>query len=126
MTGNDYLADTNAIIYLVNGNSCMEPYKDATFSISIISEMELLSSSSVSDEEAEQIKNVVQDSFVINIDSFIKDKTIELRRTYTIKLPDAIIAATAICRNLTLITADTGFSKIEELNLQLIEPVFVT
>ena len=41
---------------------------------------------------------------------------------YNIKLPDAIIAATAIEQNLTLITADTGFEKIKELNLKLITP----
>ena len=26
MSGIDYLADTNALIYLLNGNPCMKPY----------------------------------------------------------------------------------------------------
>ena len=52
-----------------------------------------------------------------------KDKTIEIRRKYKTKLPDAIVAATAIVNNLPLISADKGFKQISELNLILIVPV---
>lgn len=38
------------------------------------------------------------------------------------KLPDAIIAATAIVNKIPLITADKAFEQIEELNLVLITP----
>jgi predicted nucleic acid-binding protein len=41
---------------------------------------------------------------VIEIDSSIKSIAIEIRKTSKIKLPDAIIAATAIKHNLTLLT----------------------
>lgn len=51
----------------------------------------------------------------------IKEQVIELRKKYTIKLPDAIIAATSIIYSIPLVTADKGFSKIEELDLILIE-----
>ena len=37
-------------------------------------------------------------------------------------LPDSIVAATAICNNVPLITADKGFLNIKELNLILLEP----
>ena len=52
----------------------------------------------------------------------IKERAILIRRTYGTKLPDAIVAATAIECNVPLISADKGFRKIEELNLQLINP----
>ncbi|MCR5456443.1 MAG: PIN domain-containing protein [Bacteroidales bacterium] len=45
-----------------------------------------------------------------------------MRRTYGTKLPDAIVAATAIECNVPLITADKGFRKIKELQLELINP----
>ncbi|WP_374725219.1 PIN domain-containing protein [Flavobacterium arsenatis] len=45
----------------------------------------------------------------------------ELRRKYTIKLPDAIIASTSLVYEIPLVTADKGYSKIEELDLILIE-----
>ena len=49
------------------------------------------------------------------------DQTIQLKRNYQIKLPDAIIAATSITNKVPLISDDTGFSKIKELDLVLLE-----
>ncbi len=40
MSGIDYLADTNALIYLLNGNPCMKPYLQEKLHYSLISEME--------------------------------------------------------------------------------------
>ncbi len=52
-----------------------------------------------------QILNLfVKASVVYNLDEAIILKTVELRKTYKIKLPDAIIAATAIVHGLTLIS----------------------
>jgi predicted nucleic acid-binding protein len=45
----------------------------------------------------------------------IKDITINLRASYKIKLPDAVIAATAIYFDLPLFTMDKGFEKITDL-----------
>ena len=36
MNGIDFLADTNALIYLLNGDSCMFPYLEKNLAISII------------------------------------------------------------------------------------------
>ncbi|WP_434981603.1 PIN domain-containing protein [Daejeonia sp. YH14] len=51
----------------------------------------------------------------------MKEQTIRLKRKYNIKLPDAIIASTSLVYGIPLVTADKGFSKIEELDLILIE-----
>ncbi|MEY4538677.1 MAG: hypothetical protein RLZZ306_434, partial [Bacteroidota bacterium] len=46
----------------------------------------------------------------------IVEKTIEIRRIYKIKLPDALIAATAIVFDLTLVSRnDKDFTQIPEL-----------
>ena len=42
---------------------------------------------------------------------------VRIRRIKKIKTPDAIIAATAIVYNLTLITSDIDFNNIEGLNI---------
>ncbi|MDD6487266.1 MAG: hypothetical protein PUF61_10010 [Spirochaetales bacterium] len=52
MNGIDFLADTNALIYLLAGNSCMSPYLQKNLSFSVISEMELLSYSGITQQEA--------------------------------------------------------------------------
>jgi predicted nucleic acid-binding protein len=50
------------------------------------------------------------------------EKVIELRRTNNIKLPDAIIAATALVSNLVLWTHNTSdFANIPDL--QLLDPL---
>ena len=51
----------------------------------------------------------------------LKSKIIEMRNQYRLKLPDAIIAASAIVNVIVLITADKGFKKVEELQLLIIE-----
>lgn len=51
MNGIDYIADTNAIIYLLSGNLCMKPYISNRLGISIISEMEILSFSGMTDAD---------------------------------------------------------------------------
>ena len=51
----------------------------------------------------------------------LKSKIIEMRNQYRLKLPDAIIAASAIVNDIVLITADKGFKKVEELQLLIIE-----
>ena len=54
---------------------------------------------------------------IYHIDDEIIEKTIELRKKHKIKLPDAIIAATAIVNNFTLISHNfNDFQKITELN----------
>lgn len=123
MNGTDFLADTNALIYLLNGNSCMSPFLQSKLAFSVISEMELLSFSGITTEEENNIKSLLLDCKEISLTDEIKEKTIEIRKKYKTKLPDAIVAASAIINNLPLITADKGFNQIEELDLKLIVPV---
>jgi len=83
----------------------------------------LLSFSGITESEENNIKSLLLDCNEINISDEIKEKTIEIRKKYKIKLPDAIVAASAIVNNIPLITADKGFNQIKELNLKLIVPV---
>ena len=122
MNGISFLADTNALIYLLNGNSCMSPYLEKTLAVSVISEMELLSYSGISKKDEENIKALFNDCTELPISTEIKEKTIEIRKKYKTKLPDAIVAASAIVCDIPLITADKGFRQITELKLEFITP----
>ena len=54
---------------------------------------------------------------VLPITEEISDKTIELRKDYKIKLPDALIAATALVYNFTLVSRNVSdFKRIVGLN----------
>lgn len=117
----DFIADTNFLVYIHEGNEFVESFLDYNFGISFISEIELLGFKGISEKEENKLKQLVDDCFYLDWNSKLKDKTIELRKKYTIKLPDAIIAATSIIYGIPLVTADKRFSKIEELDLILLE-----
>lgn len=51
------------------------------------------------------------------VDQQLIETIYTLRKKYQIKLPDAIIAATSIVYKSSLITADKGFSKIDQLKI---------
>lgn len=62
------------------------------------------------------------DNFVIvDINNQIKELVVDFRQKYKIKLPDCIVAATAIYYDLPIITSDKVFKKLKELNLILYE-----
>ncbi|MBK7871287.1 MAG: type II toxin-antitoxin system VapC family toxin [Saprospiraceae bacterium] len=68
-------------------------------------------------EEANEYKKFVYDAEIFWLTEEIVEKTIEIRRLKRIKLPDAIIASTAIMHDLTLLTNNTGdFTQIPGLN----------
>ena len=80
--------------------------------ISAITEIELLCWKTASDNDLKILLNFINDAVVIELEQPIKLKTAEVRKTHRIKLPDAIIAATALVYNLTLITRNTNDFKV--------------
>jgi predicted nucleic acid-binding protein len=118
----NYLLDTNFVINYFKGIFSDDAAKftdsvinDLTY-VSVITRMELLSLQSLKPKDEEVIKEFIFDSTVFSLEENIITKTILLRRTNKIKLPDAIIAATAIVHNLQLITHNLkDFKNIPEL-----------
>ena len=112
----DFIADTNFLIYVHQGNSDVENFLGYNIGISFITEVELLSYSGITDFEEAKLKSLISDCYLIDWSVDIKEQTIQLKRKYKIKLPDAIIASTCLVHGITLVSADKGFSKIEGLS----------
>ena len=123
MNGIDFVADTNALLYVFKKDLCMLPYLHSAIGVSVITEMELLSFKGISQEEESFFKRILARCDVIPLNTAVKERAISVRRTYGTKLPDSIVAATALELGIPLITADKGFKKITELDLRLLEPV---
>ena len=123
MNGNSILIDTNIIIYLFQGNQQIIDFLTGNqLYISSISEIEVLSFPKLTKEEILEIKSFVQNEcIVIELLTNVKDLTIEIRKDYSLKLPDAIIAATALFLKIPLFTKDHHFRKITQLDLVLLE-----
>lgn len=122
MNGNSLLLDTNIILYLLSGDQTVANFlNDKTVFVSFVTELELLGYDDLEPEGKLIVENLLQDSTIIDINSEIKKVVIELRKAHKIKLPDAIIAATAFYLNIPLMTSDKRLSKLKELNILLFE-----
>jgi hypothetical protein len=121
MSGSNLLVDTNFLIYLLNGHKAVVPYLNNNFFISEVTEMEMLGVKSLPASALKTRKQLIENCFIVNFNSDIKEIAIRIKQKITIKLPDAIVAASAMCMGLPLVTGDRGFLKIDGLELQLLK-----
>jgi predicted nucleic acid-binding protein len=117
--GTPSLLDSNIAIYLIKGGlekTTEQNIRMATatgFNLSVITQIELLGFAFPTDEVKAKTEKLVAQCTVYTLDNQIVAKTIELRQKYKIKLPDAIIAATAIIFDFTLLSRnDKDFESI--------------
>lgn len=122
MNGNRLFVDTNILLYYLKGHEeVVELISDKDLTLSFITELEILSFPKLTTEAENQINGLLDNCTIVELKQEIKHLTIELRKKYKLKLPDAIIAASAYFYKLPLITADKDFQKLEEMNIILWE-----
>jgi toxin FitB len=120
--GSQYLMDTNAVIEFLGGalpalgSVWLQDITEQNLQhLSVINQIELMSFNG-SPSEMQPIEDFIRVSNVLPLSEVVAQKTIDLRKIYKIKLPDAIIAATALVHGLTLITRNTSdFQKVAGL-----------
>jgi predicted nucleic acid-binding protein len=95
------LLDTNIIVLGLEGNLTIRRFlKKYILHISIITEIELLSIPF--EDQADE-----------------KEEAARIRKKWNVKLPDAIISATAISNKMNFYSADRGFNKIQEPSFRI-------
>ncbi|TFF39226.1 type II toxin-antitoxin system VapC family toxin [Mucilaginibacter psychrotolerans] len=117
-----YLIDTSAIIKYLNGSFSETGLKfidgiiDSESSLSFITEIELQVWDPPNKSDLGVYQLFVYQADIIGIDDSIIAETIRIRKAYKLKLPDALIAATASVNRLTLIADnDKDFGKVTAL-----------
>jgi len=88
---------------------------------SYITEIELLSKKSITNEEEALIKDVLNSCYKVSHSQILTDIVISLKRNNAIKLPDAVIAASAQLLQLPLITADKAFAKLKDIDCIILD-----
>ncbi|MEO6850438.1 MAG: PIN domain-containing protein [Mucilaginibacter sp.] len=121
MNGIKYLADTNCSIYLLDENPLLLPFAAENWAFSYITEIELLSKKGISKAEDHLLREMLETCYKVNHSQTLSELVIKLKRANNIKLPDAIIAASAQMLNLPLITADKGFANINEIDCIILD-----
>ena len=122
MNGDRYLLDTNAIVAVLKGNSrLIILLQNADWiGISVISQIEFLSFSGLSQADSQLFEQFIQRVEVIDLvstDPVLLGKIIEIRQQFRLKLPDAIIAAMASQNSASLVTANREFAKVNSLKI---------
>lgn len=119
-----YLIDTNILIYyfadiIPQGEiPRIEDILKTSFNLSIITKIEFFGFEKFSRDNFSQELQFIGNATIHPLTDEIADIAIDLRRKSRIKLPDAVIAATCVCNNFTLITRnEKDFREISGLEI---------
>ena len=124
--GLKYLWDTNTVVHYLQkqfpiaGEKFIDNALKYQPAISVITEIELLCWKPAGESDKVLINNFISNSVVYQLNQNIKMKTIDVRTRYKLKLPDAIIAVSALANNHVLITNNVsdfdGIFKLKVIN----------
>ena len=110
------LAQVKLITYLRNNEKDLHT--------SIISQIEVLGYHQLKQVERTFLENFFNTISTIPLNDLVADKAIELRQRKPLSLPDAVIAATALVYNLTLLTENTkDYAGIKDLKIVSIQDI---
>jgi predicted nucleic acid-binding protein len=124
MNGELLCVDTNIIIFTLAGSqSLADRVRGRMLAVSVVAEIEALSYPGLTVRERVRISEYVSRCVVIDIGDRVKMEAIALRAAFKLKLPDAIIAATALVLDATLLTADKDMLRVaQNVKVQLVTP----
>lgn len=111
------LLDTNIIIGLLTESAtAVAAFRDtqtplSACAVSVITRIEVLGWPGMTTEADALTRRFLSGLTVLPLTEDIENATVTLRRTQKIKLPDAIILATATVHNLTLLTLDKALTQ---------------
>jgi predicted nucleic acid-binding protein len=120
--GQRYILDTNTVIDYVGellpeqAALAVDSVINDELNVSVIAYIEVLGYGD-KPESMKRLQDFLDLAFIYYVDMAIAKQAIRIRKKYKIKLPDAIIAATAMVHDLTLLTRNVNdFKKIEGLD----------
>ena len=112
----DVLVDTDVFVDHLRGARAMTVPVEGTVSYSVITRAELFAGQR-GDEDT--INVLLAAFFELSVDRSIAERAGRLRQTLPIRMPDALIAATALERGLDLMTGNRrDFERVQGLTLR--------
>jgi len=113
----DLLADTDVCIDHLNGRARL-PGRRSLLGYSVVTRAELRAGAG-SDKQHEAIRRLLGTMREYDVDRRIAEEAGRLRREYGVRLPDALIAATAMVHGLTVLTRNIAdFRRVSGLRVR--------
>ena len=126
MNGHKYVFDTNAIVYYLQNRPEWVNFIDGTPMTkrvaSVVTRIELLSYPGLTANDEDRVRRFLAGLRVVPLDETIETAAIALRRAARLKLPDAVIAATALSLGATLITGDQRLRDLDWPGFRTVTP----
>ncbi|AKG23011.1 type II toxin-antitoxin system VapC family toxin [Calothrix sp. 336/3] len=122
MSGKRYLLDTNAIVALLNASPALVTLLQSAewVGISVISKIEFLAFSGLNESDCNLFEEFLKRVEVIDLatsNNLLIEQIINVRLQYRVKLPDAIIASTALQVGASLVTGDRELNQVTSLTV---------
>jgi predicted nucleic acid-binding protein len=102
--------DTNIVVSLLGGHLA-QPLAAGAYAVSVITEMELLSYPTLQPAEEAAVRQFLANVSVVEMGPPVRTLAVGLRRAHKLKLPDAVVAATALHIGCDLLTNDERLAK---------------
>lgn len=96
MSGSKFLADTNILLYILDANESVRPFLEDELYVSEISVIELLGLKGISQKQLSIRQALLDSCNIVYLNEAIRTMAISMKQQQVIKVPDAIIAASAI------------------------------
>jgi len=120
----NYVIDTNAVLYYLSDRDDLAPDFRAVMDgsepvhLSVMTKIELLSYPDLEPKDEGIINEFIRGLTICGLDEAVVEKTIAIRKEVRLKIPDAVIAATALVHHAILITQNQeDFRKVGTLRL---------
>ena len=110
MEKNRFLLDSNVLIDTLNQKlnllGFLNNFPDCEVYINLVVEIEVLAKSGMSEQEEAEVRALLDSFKWVEIGKSVREIAVQIRRTKELRLPDALIAASAITLNATVLSND--------------------
>jgi len=123
VTANSLLLDTNIIVSVFQGHGVLaSELEGKDLFISVLTRIELYSWQVKDARRLQWLDAFMEECELVEMDRAIQDQAIDIRKRHKLAVVDAVIAATALRKDIPLLTADKDFKRLDgEVKVILLE-----
>jgi predicted nucleic acid-binding protein len=119
--------DSNSVINHLNErldlDAVLKPYPNCEKKISVITFIEVLAWPEMTPEKEREARTFLSGCTIVELTPGICEEAVKIRRTKKLRLPDSVIAATAVVLKVPVLSNDSGLYKLLWPNFRMISVI---